>query len=76
MYYLELNGKPLDLSTVISSYIIPSTSVLVLKMRANGVSNKLNRVAIQYNDSRSSVGVCLRFMLRNPTTAILHYEPC
>ena len=55
MYYLELNGKQLDLLYAISSYLIPSSSMLTLKMRQNVLPNELCRVAIQYDNKKSSV---------------------
>lgn len=57
MYYLELNGKQLDLSYPISSYLISSSSVLTLRMRQNVLSNELCRVAVQYDNKKSSVAI-------------------
>lgn len=57
-YYLEFNGKVLDLLYSISAYNIPSSGAIVLRMRENYRTTQTVRIGVQYENSKFSVGMC------------------
>ena len=54
-YYLEFNGKVLDLLYSISVYNIPATGAIVLRMRENYKTTQTVRVGVQYESAKFSV---------------------
>ncbi|KAK8826307.1 hypothetical protein WA538_001447 [Blastocystis sp. DL] len=53
-YYLEFNGKVLDLLYSISVYNIPATGAIVLRMRENYKTTQTVRVGVQYESAKFS----------------------
>ena len=58
-YYLEHNGKYLDLITSLSFYVISTNDCIELKALDQTYYSKKARIGIQYEDNNSSVFHCL-----------------
>ena len=57
----------MDVLSSLSSYVIPRSSVIVLKRKGKVDESKTIRVAIQYETEKSSVNVVLDVNCRNCT---------